>query len=394
MWRLKTSRWMFAGVAAATALVGVGAGPSGQEALAAAHPAHLTSNAPVTVVASGLNSPRSLVWGPQGHLIASEVGGAPPTCVGTGFPTTCFGYTGSLADVSSGHPVRIVDGLASNFNQEEVIGANGLTYAGGHLYVLEAGSAQGIPASIPADLRASLSKDYGALLRVDGNSVKAVANPGYADYDWTLAHKELSPNYPESNPYAITNKPGGGFYLVDAAANTLDSVDRHGNVRVLTFVPTTSTGLDAVPSCVAVGPDKSVYIGEITGKPSSSTEAKIFKYNPGSGDISVWQSGFSAVSGCGFGANGDFYVTEFDTTGFLPTGDPYGDVVQINHENNERTVLASGNKLFAPSGFLAGPDGSVYVANKTMMWPACDDAPACSTASDVSAHDGEIVKIG
>src|SRR3954470_22901643 len=110
MWRLKTSRLLFAGVAAATALVGVGAGPSeGAEAQAAHHPAHLTSNAPVTVVASGLNSPRSLVWGPRGHLIVSEAGEPPPTCVGTGFPTKCFGFTGSLADVSSGTPVRIVD---------------------------------------------------------------------------------------------------------------------------------------------------------------------------------------------------------------------------------------------------------------------------------------------
>lgn len=393
MWRLKTSRLLFAGVAAATALVGVGAGPSGQ-AQAAAHPAHLSGNAPVTVVASGLNSPRSLVWGPRGHLIVSEVGEAPPTCVGTGFPTRCFGFTGSLADISSGTPVRIVDGLASNFNQEEVVGANGLTYSDGHLYVLETGSAQQIPAEIPAELTKQLNKQYGALLKVTGRSVKAIANPGYVNYEWTKAHTEVNPeDFPEANPYALTNKPGGGFYLVDAASNVLDSVDSHGNVHILKYIPDTSTGPDAVPSCVAVGHDGSVYVGEITGKPSSSTEAKVYKYNPRNGDLSVYQSGFSAISGCGFGANGDFYVTEFDTSGFLPTGDPIGDVIQINHRTGERTVLAAG-KLFAPTGFLAGRDGSIYVANKTMMWPACDDAPACDTASDITAHDGEVVRIG
>ncbi|SHN18378.1 ScyD/ScyE family protein [Actinacidiphila paucisporea] len=393
MWRLKTSRLLFAGVAAATALVGVGAGPSGQEAQAAGRPAHLTGDSPVTVVAAGLNSPRSLVWGPRGHLIVSEVGETPPTCVGTGFPTRCFGFTGSLADVSSGTPVRIVDGLASNFNQEEVVGANGLTYSDGHLYVLETGSAQQTPDTIPADLKAQLITQYGGLLKVTGHSVKAIANPGYVDYEWTNAHKDQGTSYPESNPYALTTKPGGGFYLVDAASNVLDSVDRRGNVHVLSFIPKTSTGVDSVPSCVAVGPDDSVYVGEITGKPSSSTEAKVYKYNPHTGSLTVWQSGFSAISGCGFGANGDFYVTEFDTTGFLPTGDPIGDVVQIDHRTGERTVLAAG-KLFAPTGFLAGRDGSIYVANKTMMWPACDDAPACTSSSDVTAHDGEIVKIG
>ncbi|CAG6395579.1 ScyD/ScyE family protein [Streptomyces cocklensis] len=394
MWRLKTSRLLFAGVAAATALVGVGAGPSeGAEAQAAHHPAHLTSNAPVTVVASGLNSPRSLVWGPRGHLIVSEAGEAPPTCVGTGFPTKCFGFTGSLADVSSGTPVRIIEGLASNFNQEEVVGANGLTYSDGHLYVLETGSAQQIPDTIPADLKASLTTQYGGLLKITGNQATDVANVGSFDYEWTQAHLELGNSYPESNPYAVTTKPGGGFYTVNAAANTLDSVDPWGNIKVLKWIPKTSTGVDSVPSCVAVGPDQSVYVGEITGKPSSNTEAKIYKYNPRTGSLSVWQSGFSAISGCGFGANGDFYVTEFDTTGFLPTGDPIGDVIQINRYTNERTVLASG-KLFAPTGFLAGRDGSIYVASKTMMWPACDDAPACTTSSTVGAHDGEIIKIG
>ncbi|WP_333770826.1 ScyD/ScyE family protein [Streptomyces sp. IBSBF 2435] len=386
---------LFAGVAAAAALVGVSAGPSAQaQAESRHHPAHLTSNAPVTVVASGLNSPRSLVWGPRGHLYASEVGGAPDFCVGTGFPTKCFGFTGSVADVSSGAPVRVVTGLASNFNQEEVVGANGLTYANGHLYVLETGSAQQIVPEVPADLRSALTKQYGGLLKVTGNSVKSVANVGYVDYEWTKVHKDLNPeDFPESNPYAVTPKPGGGFYTVNAASNTLDSVDVWGNVHVLKYIPDTSTGPDAVPSCVAVGKDGSVYVGEITGKPSSSTEAKIFKYAPRTGKLTVWQSGFSAISGCGFGANGDFYVTEFDTTGFLPTGDPIGDVVQINHQDNSRTVLASG-KLFAPTGFLAGPDGSIYVANKTMLWPACDDAPACTTSGTVTAHDGEIVKIG
>ncbi|MFG1811902.1 ScyD/ScyE family protein [Streptomyces sp. NPDC049040] len=393
MWRLKTSRLLFAGVAAATALVGVGTGPSAQ-AESAGHPAHLTSDAPVKVVASGLNSPRSLVWGPRGHLIVSEVGEAPPYCIGESFLTRCYGFTSSLADVSSGKPVRIVEGLASNLNQEEVVGANGLAYSDGHLYVLETGSAQQIPAEIPADLTAQFTKQAGALLKVTGRSFKQIANPGYVDYEWTKANEDLNPeDFPEANPYALANKPGGGFYLVDAASNTLDSVDKHGNVDVLKYIPNTSTGPDAVPSCVAVGKDGSVYVGEITGKPSSATEAKVYKYAPRTGKLTVWQSGFSAISGCGFGANGDFYVTEFDTTGFLPTADPIGDVIQINHKTNARTVLASG-KLFAPTGFLAGRDGSIYVANNTMMWPACTDAPACTSSSDIGAHDGEIVKIG
>ncbi|MEU9313682.1 ScyD/ScyE family protein [Streptomyces sp. NPDC048256] len=399
MWRLKTSRTLAAGVAAAAALVGVGAGPSGQAAEAVTQSprptSHLTSDAPVTVVASGLNSPRSLTWGPDGHLLVAEMGATPTECRGTGFATRCYGLTGSVADVSSGAPVRIAEGLPTAFNQEETIGPNGLAVGpNGHVYTLQAGSPEQVPSSLPADLSAVLSKQYGSVMDITGGRRKVIANPGTVNWQWTAAHPDLSNTYPASNPYALTTKPGGGFYLVDAGANTLSSVDRHGRVKVLAFVPKTPAGSDAVPTCVDVGPDGGVYIGEITGHGNSATAANVYRYSPKTGKLKVWQSGFSAISGCGFGANGDFYVTQFDTTGFLPTGDPIGNVIQINHRNNSRTVLAD-EKLFAPTGFAAGPDGSIYVANKTMMWPACTDAPACTTSTDIGATgDGQIVKIG
>ncbi|MFF1444423.1 ScyD/ScyE family protein [Streptomyces sp. NPDC058295] len=395
MRRLTTSRTLAAGLAAAAALVSLGAGPSGQAAEAATPSArptrHLTSDSPITVVAKGLNSPRSMTWGPRGHLLVAEVGGAPETCRGTGYYTRCFGFTGSVADISSGKPVRIVEGLASNFNEEEVVGPNSIVYSNGALYALETGSPNSVPADLPAELQGPLKEQYGALLKIKNGQVSAVANPGAVDYAWTAQNEPDVP--PHANPYALTANPRGGFYLVDASSNTLDSVDRHGNVKVLAEVPDTAEGTEAVPTCLDVGPDGAVYIGGITGHGSSPTAANIYRYAPKTGRMTVWQSGFSAINGCGFGANGDFYVTELDTTGFLPTGDPDGVVIQINHQDNSRTVLGEG-KLFAPSGFLAGPDGSIYVANNTIMWPACTDAPACTTSSDVTASDGEIVKIG
>jgi hypothetical protein len=378
---------LFASVAAATTLVGVAAGQSGLVASAATHPRELTGDAPVTVVANGLREPKSLAWGSHGHLLVSEAGTPPPACMGSGFDTTCYGLTGSVADVSSGRPVRIVEGLASNFNEQEMVGPNGLAYAGGRVYTLETGSPPAVPSGLPADLAAKLKKQYGAVLDVTGRSVSAVANPGQADYEWAQAHQDIETNV-AANPYALVAKRGGGFYLVDAAANTLDSVDRWGHVHVLAFIPKSEGGSDGVPTCVDVGRDGAVYVGEITGHGNSATAANVFRYTPWGG-LKVWQSGFSAINGCGFGANGDFYVTELDTTGFLPTGDPDGVVIQIGHDG-KRTVLGAG-KLFAPGGFLAGRDGSVYVVNKSIMWPACTDAPACTGAAQ---DDGEVVKIG
>jgi hypothetical protein len=396
MRRLKKSRTLAAGMAAAAALVSlVAAGAPGQAAEAATKTprptSHLTSNSPITVVAKGLNSPRSLTWGPRGRLLVAEVGGAPETCRGTGYATRCFGFTGSVADISSGKPVRIAEGLASNFNEEEVVGANSLVYSRGSLYVLETGAPQTVRSDLPADLQKPLKEQYGALLQIKGGKATPVSNPGSVNYQWTQENEPGKP--PHANPYALTANPRGGFYLVDASTNMLSSIDRRGHVEILAKVPNTAAGKDAVPTCVAVGPDGDVYMGGITGHGSSATAASIHRYSPETGRMTEWQSGFSAINGCGFGANGDFYVTEFDTTGFLPTGDPDGRIIQINHRDNSRTALGEG-KLFAPSGFLAGPDGSIYVADKTIMWPACTDAPACTSSSQVTASDGEIVKIG
>jgi hypothetical protein len=125
------------------------------------------------------------------------------------------------------------------------------------------------------------------------------------------------------------------------------------------------------------------YIGELTAAGNKAGSAKVYRWNPfgQSQQLTLWQKGFSAITGCGFGGNGDFYITEFNTTGFPPKGTPAGAVVQIAPDG-KRTVLGQG-KLFAPSGFLAGPGDSFYVAN----W---------SVASGTSTHGsptGQVVQI-
>jgi hypothetical protein len=364
--------------AAALVGLGVGAGPSGLVAQAATrHLADLSSSASVTVVASGLNGPRNLIWGPDGHLLVSEAGTPPTTCVGT----QCFGLNGSISDISSGTPTRIVTGLATYSDKGYVVGVDGLAYVHHHLYTLVTHTPlASVPSGIPADLTAELTRQFGALLDLTGGKISVVTNPGDVDYQWALEHESLAPHdFPDSNPYDLVPKPGGGFYLVDAASDTLDSIDRWGHVRVLAFIPNTPAGTDSVPTCLARGPGGAVYVGELTGYGNSATAANVYRYTPWNGSLTVWQSGFSAINGCGFGANGDFYVTEFDTTGLLPTSTLAGAVIQISHDGT-RTVLGDG-QLTGPGGFLAGRDGSIYVVNNQL-------------STGTGAQTGEVVRIG
>jgi hypothetical protein len=383
----KTSRMLFA-VVAATAFAGVGAGPSGLVAKAATS-GELTSSSPVTVVASGLNSPRSLAWGPDGHLLVAETGAPPLTPPSVcnfdseeiKFDMVCFGFTGSISDVSSGTPVRIVTGLVSSLNSQNMVGPNDLKYVDGRLYVLLAGSPQAVPSWVPEGLRDTVKEQAGALVDVTGGSISVIAKPGKVDDLWVQKHPGFSSfSLGGANPHAMIPKPGGGFYLVDAASNTLDSVD-NGRVQVLTIIPPSPNGTDSVPTCLDMGPDGALYIGELTGFGNSGTAASVYRYEPSSGSLTVWQSGFSAITGCGFGANGDFYVTQFSTNGFPSY--PDGVVIQISPDGT-RTALGGGT-LFAPSGFLAGPDGSIYVANNTIWWPP---------GTTGRWNEGEVVKIG
>jgi hypothetical protein len=377
MRRRNVRRALFAAVTA-TALAGLSAGLSGGVVAQATthHLRDLTSNAPVTVVASGLNEPRNLIWGPHGHLLVSEAGTPPTVCAGT----QCFGLNGEIADISSGTAKPVVSGLATYSDSGFVVGAAGMAYVHHQLYTIVTHTPlPAVPASIPPDLTAVLNQQLGMVLDVTGGHIRAVANPGALDYAWTVAHQALADDFPDSNPYDLVPKPGGGFYLVDPASDLLDSVSRDGQVHLLAFIPPTPAGSDAVPSCLAMGPGGDVYVGQLTGHDNNGTAANVYRYDPRNGRLTVWQSGLSAITGCGFGANGDFYVTEFDTTGLLPGQSFAGEVIQISHDGT-RTVLGAG-QLTAPVGFLASRDGSVYVVNNSVF-------------TGTGSPTGEVVRIG
>ena len=108
--------------------------------------------------------------------------------------------------------------------------------------------------------------------------------------------------------------------------------------------------------------------------------ARIWRVVPGHAP-KVWATGLTTVQGCGFGRDGAFYATEFQVGGLDegPTANPAGDVVRIDRHGH-RTHLGVG-RLFFPSGFAAGSDGSIYVSNCSIA-PASGLGPQlCRTAA-------------
>ena len=380
---MKSSSRVLAAVAAATLLVG-GAAPSA-----------VAADPKVSVVASNLDNPRGLTWA-RGHLFVAEAGRGGTDCPvgakGPGGGPLCVGLTGSLAMIHDGMATPVVSGLLSLSDIPGGLAAEGISAVvatrNGGLRVLFGDSAAGLAKSLPdnatlndANVDAAGSQ-LGMLKKVEGGDTALLAAVGDADFLWTAAHHSLAPDqYPDANPNALA-LVGDTTYVVDAGSNTLASVDKHGAVHHLAFFPNPPHA-DAVPTCVAVGPDGNLYVGQLApGAPLGG--GNIYKYEPATRNVSVWKTGFNVVDGCGFDKAGNFYAVEFQANGFNPgpTGNPAGDIIKIA-PNGTRSVLGAG-KLFFPQGFAMDEAGAIYVSNWSIM---------TGTPAGPGAPTGQVVRI-
>ena len=322
----------------------------------------------VTVVADGLNNPRGLAF-VDGHLWVAEAGSGGSECLPTpGAPAvpTCFGLTGSIDRIDGSSVKHVFTDIASSAasNGGQAVGADGISVSGDQIYTVTAESDFAVPTGLSPALSAALFDQLGHLSRGSieehDQSLSPVSNVGAFDYAWSNQHKSLVPaQFPDANPYGVF-ADGSHVFVADAASNTLDEVDsRNGSEKILAFVPNPPHS-DAVPTCVAEGPDGALYVGQLTGVGNGAGVANVYRWTAGTG-LTVWKTGFSAITGCGFGKDGSFYVTELDKVGFPPSGPPGGDVIKIA-KNGTRTTLGTG-QLFFPNGFAAGDDGAIYVSN-------------------------------
>lgn len=343
------------------------------------------------VVASHLNNPRGLSPAPGGGLYFAEAGSGGKVCVKGGPQgTTCLGLTGSFDVVSNGGVKRVVTGLISASGPGGVAAEGPVSVSRapvGTFYGLFGLNTHGLPpkGTIPARLRNKALAQLGRLWLVNpGESVQSVSRVGDQDWAWTEDHINLAPtNFPDANPNAVLNSLGDR-YVADAGANTLVEVQERGTAKVRAFFPVPAhSQSDSVPTCVTRGPDGALYVGELLGGFYTPGHARIWRVVPGHAPT-IWATGLTTVQGCGFGSDGAFYATEFQTGGF-GSKNPAGDVVRIS-ENGQRMHLGVG-KLFFPSGFAAGANGAIYVSN-------CSIAPATGMGPHLCPTGGQVVRIG
>jgi hypothetical protein len=314
----------------------------------------------MTVVMSGLHSPRGLAWGPEGGLYVAEAGSAQlsgPCTDSEGDVTrgqNCYSGTGAISRLWRGHQERVASGLPSIVNTGDGVsdGPEHLAFSGASAYVT---IGWGGSPSARAGL-GELGRLFGALLKVEpGGPWRVVADVSAYEAEHNPAGGRV-----DSNPYGVLAEPGQRF-VTDAGANTLLKVAANGTVSLVAAFPPLAAPppfgqSDAVPTNVRRGPDGALYVSLLTGAPFLPGAASIWRLVPGQAP-QVAFDGLTAITDFAFGPDGSVYVVEYSSDVFLSGPSA---LVRIAPDG-VRTVLTT--DLVHPSGIAVGVSGDLYVSN-------------------------------
>jgi len=332
------------------------------------------------VVVRGLDNPRGLAFGPEGALYIAQAGRGGDGLCGPGPEgIRCYGDSGAITrfDPKTGATSDVVTGLPSLATEEGqmfAIGPNDLSLHGRGNLMFTIGFGGN-----PTEREAIFGPD-GAKLAHLGRATPNGAWRLLEDLGQSEATNNPTGDEVDSNPYGILALPGKRI-VADAGANALLEVRDNGAIKALaTFAdrmvdappflglpPNTKIPMDTVPTSVAVAPDGSYYVGQLTGFPFPVGAANIYRVPAGGGAPQVVASGFTHIVDLTFGPDGSLYVVEIAKNGLLAafnTGDWTGALIRIA-PNGTRTELVPG-VLTAPGGVAVGSDGALYVTNNAI----------------------------
>jgi hypothetical protein len=318
---------------------------------------------PPVLMASALDNPRGLAFGPGNVLYVLEAGrgGTTSQClpnpVGPGL--RCYGPTGAVTQIlAPGMQSRVLTGLPSIAvaSGAEAIGPHDLAFTTDRAFIT-VGSG-GDPATLAPFRQAGIHFGYVLMVTGDGTITPLIDVAGFE----TTANPDGGPL--DSNAYSLAVQSTRGI-VTDAGGNSLLQVTPDLAVTTLAVFPQRSvTGpggtpvmMDSVPTTVTDGPDGSLYVGELTGFPFPVDGARVYRVPAGGGTPQVIATGFTMIIDIALAPDGAAYVLEYDTNGLAP-GTP-GRLTKIG-PFGMRTELAPG-LLTAPGAIAIGPDNAVYV---------------------------------
>lgn len=324
----------------------------------------------VEVLASGLDGPRKLSFGPDGALYVAESGRGGP---GASIPSPSipgavlsYGATGAITRIQDGVVERVVTGLPSLALPDggDATGVNDIDFdAAGNAYAL-----LGF-ASNPANRDSIIQvPDFAQLVAIDnfdgGSSWTRLID--FGAYELNNDPDGLTPN---TNPFDLLIEDNT-VYVIDAGGNNLLSQRAFSNEILLETVFPSRSAIDprtgqtitqqSVPTAITVGPDGAFYVSELTGYPLQAGAAQIYRLNA-AGQPEIYAGGFTNIVDLAFDKAGGLYVLEYDADGLL-TGSEAGALIYVSPDGKTRTTLT--DALLNPTGLELGSNGDIYISNK------------------------------
>ena len=330
-------------------------------------------------VAGGLNYPRYMAMDDAGNIYVTDPGvGGDEKLKGAGGDPEAEGSRGSTGQVlkiaPNGTKTVIAKGLPSYSSSEGSTGPEGIVLAGNVLYITTVAAIGAPEPALPYE---------GSVLKIDiatGAITKVADLVGFEKANNPEKHQVDSDPYglamgPDGMLYAA-DAGGNDLLKINPGTGAVSLVAVFAGLTVPGF-PWPPEGnperggakeLDPVPTGVAVDADGTIYVGLLSGGPFPKGAAKVLKVTP-DGKVSDLSTGFTMVTGVAIGPDKKVYVSELTTSldfSKTPPDIQPGRVSRVNADGSSTPVITG---LNFPNSIAFDKAGNLFVTTGTAFGP-------------------------